>query len=404
MHRLSSLALVSLLFVPCFTARAEDHPRDGRLTIKSTVLGEERVALVRIPAGYDVGDQRYPVLYMTDGDSQIGHTASTVEFLARNGWMPEMIVVGITNTNRTRDLTPTAVSEQKAKQGGQQAGGGGGDRFLQFIETELIPTVERTYRTQPYRVFAGHSLGGLLAIHALISRPGLFNAYLAASPSLWWDDQVTVRRLEEFLKGQKTLDRTLFLTLASEKGGMRPAFDKAREVLGRQHAPGLVWDSMLMEDEHHGSVVLRSYYFGLKKVFDGWQPGPAVLAGSLPTLEEHFKKLSAKYGFTVEPPEELVNLVGYRLLGEGKKDEAIAAFKANITRHPQSANGYDSLGEAYEKAAKLDLARPNYERAVELARKNNDRNLTTYQTNLERVSKALKGPAKTEGSPSGGKP
>src|ERR1044072_2200809 len=76
------------------------------LKINSAVLGEERTILVRVPAGYEANKLRYPVLYMTDGNAHIGHTSSTVEFLARNGRMSEMIVVEINNTDRTRDLSP----------------------------------------------------------------------------------------------------------------------------------------------------------------------------------------------------------------------------------------------------------------------------------------------------------
>src|SRR5438552_3561842 len=107
MNRLLALAVFSLAVAPGLTASAQEKQPPNRLTIKSEVLGEERIAVIRTPAGYDVNDQRYPVLYMTDGVDHLGHTGSTIEFLAKNGRMPEMIVVAITNTDRTRDLTPT---------------------------------------------------------------------------------------------------------------------------------------------------------------------------------------------------------------------------------------------------------------------------------------------------------
>jgi hypothetical protein len=324
---------------------------------------------------------------MTDGAAHLGHTASTIEFLARTGWMPEMIVVAVVNTDRTRDLTPS-----KAPLGTDGKGppvGGGADRFLKFIETELIPRVEKTYRTQPYRVFAGHSLGGLLAVHAFATRNELFNTYIAVSPSLWWDNQAVVRETEELLKGRKTLDRTLFVTLGNEQGGMQAGFEKLKAVLGQHPVKGFTWDAMLMEDEHHGSVVLRSHYFGLKKTFDGWSASPQIMAAGVQAVEEHFRKLSARYGYTVVPPESIINQVAYQLLGNGKNDEATAVFRSNAERYPDSPNVYDSLAEAYEKAGKLELARSNYERAVQLGTRNEDPNLPVYRTNLDRVSKAL---------------
>jgi predicted alpha/beta superfamily hydrolase len=241
--------------------------------------------------------------------------ASTVEFLARGGRMPEMIVVGITNTNRTRDLTPTKATEPGSK--APPAGGGGADKFVKFIETELIPQVEKTYRTEPYRIFAGHSFGGLLAVHILATKPDLFNAYIAVSPSLWWDDEVAIRELAECLKRRPELHHTLFMTLGNEKGNMQTGFDKAKVLLGSQHPAGFVWDSMLMEDENHGTVVLRSHYYGLRKIFDGWEPDEKVIAAGLHALEDHCKALSVKYKFKVLPPERMVNVLAYGLLGNG---------------------------------------------------------------------------------------
>src|SRR6185295_11339504 len=156
----------------------------SRLTIKSKVMGEDRLILVRTPVGYETNKQSYPVVYMTDGDQHIGHTSSTVEFLARNGRMSEMIVVGIPNTDRTRDLSPTKPKQEGATGAPQFPTAGGADNFLKFIETELIPEVEKRYRVTPFRMLAGHSLGGLFAVHAMLTKPDLFRSYVAVSPAL----------------------------------------------------------------------------------------------------------------------------------------------------------------------------------------------------------------------------
>jgi predicted alpha/beta superfamily hydrolase len=394
MSRLLPFALLSLLAAPGLTTRADDGSGYKRLTIKSEVLGEQRVALVRTPRGYDTNSQRYPVLYITDGDAQIGHTATTVEFLARVDRLPEMIVVGITHPDRTLDLTPTKAAEDP--KGKTPVTGGGGDRFLKFIETELIPTVEKNYRTAPFRIHAGHSLGGLFAVHSFVTKPDLFNAYIAASPVLWWDGEFEIKKLDEFLKGRRELDRTLLLSIGEEPPGpMRADFDKAKELLGRQQLKGFVWDTLVMEDENHPSIVLRAYYSGLRKVFEDWPTNQETIAKGAAAIEEHYQKLSDKYKFTAVPSEGLMNFVGYRMLGEGKSDEAIAAFRRNAERYPNSANAYDSLAEAYEKAGKFDLARTNYGRAVEVGTKNKDANLPNYRANFERASKAPGGPAKT---------
>lgn len=383
-----------LLFAGTVFAQAPAIPGVTTLKLKSEVLGEERTILVRTPAGYEAGNQRYAVLYMTDGDAHIGHTDSTVQFLARNGRMSELIVVGITNTDRTRDLSPTHVKTTNPDGKLQFPTSGGGDKFLKFIETELIPDIEKRYRVVPYRILAGHSLGGLFAVHAMLARPELFNSYIAVSPALQWDNQATVKRSEDFFKERKEFDRTLYISLGLEPGPIEDAFHQFKLVLSKNQAKGFEWEAQEMTDEDHGSVVLRSHYFGLRRVYNGWQiprdPDTGVVAGGLKGVEEHYKKLSTKFGFAIPVPENLMNQVGYQLLFGDKPDEAIAAFKSNVEHYPASANVYDSLAEAYERGGRLDLAAPLYEKASTLGQQNKDPNLGIYQANFERVSTKLK--------------
>lgn len=386
---LLAATLAVLLFTPP-PARAQNEA-PMRLVIKSEVLNEERTILVRTPPGYERNQLRYPVLYLTDGDAQLAHTAETLAFLARNARVPEMIIVGITNTDRTRDLTPTNGSIQLPN-GRTQAfpTSGGADKFLKFIETELIPHIEGKYRVQPYRIFAGHSFGGLFAIHAMIARPEVFNAYISVSPSLQWDNQATLKRAEEFFKTRKDFRKTLFVTLGREPGDITAGFNRFREFLTKNQVKDFEWEAALMEDEDHGSVVLRSHYQGLRKVFAGWQlprdPETGAIAGGLAGVEEHYKKLTQKYGYAILPPEGLVNQIGYQLMAGGRLEEAIAVFKTNVERYPESANVYDSLAEAYETSGRIDLAKPNYEKAYTLGKQNNDPNTEIFKTNFERAS------------------
>ena len=385
-----------VLIAPSAFAQAPAPAGATAFKINSAVLGEERTILVRVPAGYETNKQKHPVLYMTDGNAHISHTGSTVEFLARNGRMSEMIVVGITNTDRTRDLSPTHVTTTVG--GGNTAlqfpTSGGADKFLKFIETELIPEIEKRYRTQPYRILAGHSLGGLFAIHAMLSRPDVFQSYVAVSPALQWDNQVVVKRAEDFFKERKEYQATLFVTLGNEPGPIDDGFHQFKQVLAKQQTKGFEWEAKQLDDEDHGSVVLRSHYYAMRKVYDGWQvprdPNTGRFAGDFKAVEEHYQKLSQKFRYPVPVPEPLINQLGYQSLFAGRSDEAIAIFKTNVERYPDSANVYDSLAEAYERGGRLDLAAPLYEKAQTLGQQNHDPNLAIYKTNYERVSEKLK--------------
>jgi predicted alpha/beta superfamily hydrolase len=331
---------------------------------------------------------------MTDGDGHMGHTSATIEFLTRNGRMSDLIVVGVTNTDRTRDLTPTKSATKNAAGELQWPTSGGADNFLKFFETELIPSIEKDYRVQPYRIFAGHSLGGLFAIHAMVSKPGLFNSYVAVSPSLQWENETTLKRAEEFLKNQKELNVTLYVSLGFEPGAIGDSFQHFKALLQKTNIKGFQYQVEQMTDEDHGSVVLRSHYAGLRKVYEGWQ-GPidlqsGAVEGGLKGIDAHYQKLSDKFGYAIQAPEQLINQIGYQHLFNNQPEEAIAVFRANVERYPDSANVYDSLAEAYERGGKNDLAEPLYDKARILGEQNKDPNVTIYKANYERVHAKLK--------------
>jgi predicted alpha/beta superfamily hydrolase len=386
-----------LAVVLSISSAAIAQPATGtvkRLTIKSAALGEDRIVLVRTPAGYETNKLSYPVLYMTDGDAHMGHTASTIEFLVGNGRMADLIVVGVTNTDRTRDLTPAKSTTKNAAGEVQFSTAGGADNFLKFFETELIPEIEKQYRVRPYRILAGHSFGGLFAIHAMITKTSLFNSYIAVSPSLQWENFEALKRAEAFLKNQKEMKVTLYTSIGNEPGRIGEAFDNFKQVLEKTNINGFAWQAERLSDEDHGSVVLRSHYFGLRKVYEDWQAPrnteTGAYLGGLQGVDAHYKKLSEKFGYSIPTPENLINNLGYQLLGQSKPDEAIAAFKANVERYPDSANVYDSLAEAYERGGRLDLAEPLYDKARTLGQQNNDPNSATFKTNYERVHAKLK--------------
>jgi tetratricopeptide (TPR) repeat protein len=293
--------------------------------------------------------------------------------------MPEMILVSIQNTNRSRDLTPTDDGK-----GGQV---GGGAKFLQFIEEEVIPLVEKNYRTQPFRIFAGHSLGGLTVVYSLVSRPELFNAYIAASPVLGYDDNFVIKGAEELFKQKRAWNKMMFLGIGDEPQYIG-AFNDFRKLLDKTKPKNLEYEFREFKDDNHASVVLPVYYAGLREIFEGWEP---PTNGSLIDLENHYKKLSKRFGYEIKIPEAALNQIGYQFLNAKRFDEAISAFRKNAENYPNSANVYDSLAEAYEKNGQLKQAKENFEKAYDLAVKQGDERLASlFKANLDRVSGKMK--------------
>jgi pimeloyl-ACP methyl ester carboxylesterase len=305
--------------------------------------------------------------------------------------MPEVIIVGINNTDRTRDLTPTKVEAFGNGQRFPTATSGGGDRFLDFIATEVIPYVEKNYRTQPYRVLAGHSFGGLFAMHAFLTRPALFNGVIAVSPSLTWDDRYVYRKASEWVKSASDHAATLVVSVGNEGQELDREFDALKALLQKSGPKSLEFEAIRFPDEDHGSVVLPTHYAGLRKVFEPFRfvlgPPTDDPKKLYPRAREHYAKASARIGFALPIPEQTANAIGYRLLQAGHVQEAIEVFRTNAETWPESANVYDSLGEAQERAGALDQALTSYRRAAAIGKTTSDPNLPVYERNAERVAK-----------------
>lgn len=378
------LFLIVLVFVFSFSALAQTE-RVGSVIhflhkIDSKILNEERTILVRVPNNYEQTTEKFPVVYMLDAHApQNSMMVGIIEQQAWGGQMPEMIVVGIQNTNRSRDLTPTDDGK-----GGQV---GGGEKFMQFIEQEVIPMVEKNYRTQPFRIFAGHSLGGLMAVYSFVSHPDLFNAYIAASPVLGYDNDYVIKRAEELFKQTKEWKKTMFIGLGNEPQYQK-GFNSFRELLKKTNPKGFDYEFQEFKEENHGSVVLPAYYAGLRKIFAGWNPPQT---GSVSELENHYKKLSKRFGYEILIPENMLNQIGYQFLQAKQFVEAIEVFRKNTQSYPNSANVYDSLAEAFEKNGQLKEARENYEKAYKLADAQGDTRLAAVsKASFERVSSKIK--------------
>ena len=290
-----------------------------------------------------------------------------------------MIVVAIPNTNRTRDLTPT--NARRGYDGSEEeslADSGGADHFLEFVREELFPKIDSEFRTMPHRILVGHSFGGLLAMHALIEHPDMFQSYIAIDPSLWWDDQVLTSRARSTFNRGHGRSASVYISLANtpDLGFGDPAL---MEMAGRTFAyvlneaatPSFRTMLQYFEDEDHPSVPLISLYHGLLSVFDGFKIPIDAIVEDPSTIVSHYRNVSNMMGAPVLPPESLVNELGYFLLYPFEDpDKAVEMFRVNVANYPESANVYDSLAEALHVRGDRELAIENYEKSLQLNPRN----------------------------------
>ncbi len=388
--RYFGLAITFLLIVQ--TLAAEPLTMGESVPFSSEVLDEERTLMVYLPRSYDQQNTRYPVLYLLDPGGRFHHTTGTVEALSRISHIPEMIVVGIVNTSRTRDLTPPWTRSDDAPEWAENVipQGGGADNFVRFFREELIPHVEATYRTAPFRILVGHSFGGLFAVHTFVNHSGLFQAHLAISPSLQWDSGLLVDQATELFDRQPDLGGHLFVTIGDEGGEMLVNVRRLETLLRYRASNNLHWQVEYLDAEDHGSVPIPSVHTGLKAFFPRWLTPPFEFENGLAGVDRHYARLEEEYGFDIPVPENVINRLGYQALGSGEVEEAIATFEVNVERYPDSANVYDSLGEAMEAAGRLEEARDLYRRAAEMGEESEDPNLTFYRGHLEAVETKLR--------------
>lgn len=389
-----SLVAVGLVFLCATHGKADPVACGERFTLRSKILGEERMVFISVPMSYTQGAQRYPVLYVTDGQSLFDPSRSSSVFLAQNGLTPESIVVAIGHRDRTRDLYATQADFKLNSRIIPFPNSGHADQFLEFLEKELIPWVETRYRTAPLRILAGVSAGGNFALHTMRVKPGLFQAIIAASPWLAWDDAKELKQLVPFLESSEVKTRALFVSYADEGPDMKTNVETLISALRARKDASLRWSLATYPGETHDSTVLKSHYDGFRMVFDGWSlprdPQTNLLMGSLDDIKAHYARFGERLGYTPLPPEDILNEFGYQLLGMKALDQSVAAFRYNTEIYPQSANVWDSLADALEQAGKSDDALASCRKAVSLAEANGDPRLETFQKHATRLADAKK--------------
>ena len=331
--------------------------------LQSNTLKESRSLLIAEPAGYDNGTDRYPVLYLLDGETHFRYTAAIVDFLAANDRIPKMLVVGIASGDsrkRTHDLTPPSTAEIDNR---FSPGNGGADAFLSFLSGELIPYVEQTYRTRPYRLLAGHSVGGLFAIYALITRPNLFNGYIAADPSLHWNNQAVVAQAESFFLHTRSLQADLYMTATDLSGNAPSEVARFKSALTTPPA-SFRWKFDWMPQENHMSIPLPSIYRGLEMVFEEWSlANPLELFdnGGIEAIHRRFREAGKRFGYPERTtPPFTVSLVVAALMSAGRLEEASKVLLHDTTAYPPPWNQLDALARAYEKRGDTEQAIRHY--------------------------------------------
>ncbi len=383
-----------------FSQSSNDLVIAKNIKINSTVLGEERAIYISVPLDYSNSKVSYPVLYVLDGWTGVIGLANN---LSEYGLCPEMIIVVIEQVNPGRDLFP---SQPKYMRGFHPAKPwynikeenelvlapkceicGQADKYLSFIESELIPFVDKNYRTLPYRICSGHSMGALCVTHAFLSHTNLFNSYIALSPPLYWDDGLLLRTAEEKLLGKNLKYKQIYFSIGEKEDPSTIADAHSfANILKVKASVDLNWKLDYQQNEDHGSGAINGIINGLRFIYDGWRYDSDIMkAGGITTIDNFYKNLTEKYGYQISPDVDTFNSIGWSDLMDGKQDEAFKIFEENTLRFPNSSSAYRYLAEGYLKVDNIAMAVKTYEKALVLATNANDDNLEFIKKRLASI-------------------
>lgn len=364
-------------------------------SVYSKILNEQRKIWIYTPdmtSGFHDTSNRYPVLYLLDGDAHFASVVGLVQQLSQvngNTVFPEMIVVAIPNTDRTRDLTPTHIaSDLPAMDSNFSRTSGGGENFISFIEKELMPHIDSAYKTAPYKLLVGHSFGGLTVMNVLTNHTKLFNAYIAIDPSMWYDHERFLAITEQKLIEKKYNGIRLYVGIANTMpDGMTLEKLKKDTSADTRHIRsifamdifikanlqnGLKYASKYYSDDNHGSVPLASEYDGLRFIFDYYRFNLSSkdyydsTDAIIYKFKKHYDFVSQQMNYKVSPNELFINAMGYDAMSKKYYTRSAALFKMNIENYPGSNNVYDSYGDLLAAQKDTMNAIINYKKALSI--------------------------------------
>jgi predicted alpha/beta superfamily hydrolase len=312
--------------------------------IVSAILRETRRILVVLPASYSQSatDRRYPVTVVVDGEYLIAPVAAVSDELSRNGQIPESVIVGIeniggadwlsSNKKRVYDLTPPGLSVSGSSLNE------GGERFLDFIEKELLPAVDRQFRTAAPRAFVGVSSGGILATYVAATR-STYRSVVSLDAPIHLGENWLAKKLTARSAAAPTPLR--YASLEAKFGWPEEAWKTL--VAGAPASWKLYKEKFQLEG--HETLQMLGAYLGLRQVFSDYSRFSAPETPTTSILP-YYAKVSAALGATVIPPQKLLQNVVEDLLIEGRGAAARDAYNT-------LASGYGAPADSAKLIAQI---------------------------------------------------
>ncbi len=329
--------------------------------IASDVLGEARRLLINLPRGYEGSAISYPVVYHTYGDYISEYYAdafATLERLGNSARTPQLILVGIDNIDRYRDLRPLTPDGRKS----------GTEAYTRFLREEVIPFVERNYRTTGFRILVGPQAGAIFGLYTLQENTDLFDAYILNNPFVSKPNtESLLSKAATFYENQDELRKFVFITFggADESPGDVANVYRFAEFTApvRDRGFELHLNNLLENDDFITPLDLRK---GLETLFEGYHVGEPRRFTSLQAISAHYEDLSARYGFGVPPAELVMTLAADALRTRGETEKAVEILEYQTSLYPNMVNAYWQLAGIAAEKRDTATAIGLYEKCLEI--------------------------------------
>ncbi|HNT20855.1 MAG TPA: alpha/beta hydrolase-fold protein [Saprospiraceae bacterium] len=378
MKYLALLYLTILCFYrPC--AQNDSILLGFRHQFYSGLLQEQRTLSVYLPASYSLpsySETGYPLLFVLDGESLFHLASGIVHHLSNiivNPPCPEMIVVGIHQIDRNQDLSPS------------DSASGKGQRFLEFIEKEVIPFIDKHYRTQSYRMLGGRSLGGLCVVNALVQLNQV-DSYLAIEPSLWWDSQRFLDKSQQKLRTLDLRHKSLFLAIANTMDrGLDTLTVQSDTAFNTLHMRSLLKFKSFIEageilpagykyyeTENHQTVTPVALFDGLRYFFRDYpitrtsQDYDDTSFSVAQKFKKHFDMVSVLYRMELKPAEADLKGLGLHFQSVSQFRKAAELFLLNIQYYPRSPDAHATYAACLQAMGERTQAIEFYTKSLEL--------------------------------------
>jgi predicted alpha/beta superfamily hydrolase len=339
-----------------------------KITIRSKVFNEDRVVYVELPNNYKKSKTKFPVLYLLDGLANHRSVSTSVKLLSDEGFIPQMIIVCIENTNRNRDMAPThSMKNYFGDDRDYNKLSGHADNFLRFLNTELIKNIDSTYQTNRYRIISGHSMTALLTLYALLDTSEIFSAFISVDPSLWWDNGSINDLTKQFIANKRFhSEKRLFLGTTASGQIQNKQLERYLGLININKIDNFYFNQYVYKSENHMTIPLKCNYDALQFIYKDLHISFDIIKNGRSEVEQFVRTVKEKYDYDIDLDETYLTNQGFDYIDNEQLDKAIQTLNLSLEYFPKSVKSNYLLGEAHRYKGINDKALIFYKKTLEL--------------------------------------